>query len=99
MITKTERTELRGIVRQQFRVLRAEVDQREAEVIADAEEQINGKYADEDAAWAEAARLDFLGAIPTVGELVPTARLAELEASLDKGDYEPELDLFGFPRR
>jgi hypothetical protein len=182
MITKTERSELKAIVRQQFRVLRAEVEQREAEVVADAEEQINGKYADEDAAWAEAARLafeavevanravndayrelmgdefveagyvtgrvpprpqrhrvalrqeavakigaqvagallqlqrqeadllrtlavgaldsseahDFLGAIPTVGQLVPTARFAELEASLETEGPNP--DPFGFIR-
>lgn len=168
MITKTERNELRSIVRQQFKVLRAEVHQRTAELIADLDEQIADRYKDEDEAWGvavtkanEAAleanraindifrdllgpshgdrvfvqavvprqprdhrallvrtgmahltaqgraailRLDreeadllrklaigaleseeahaFLGAIPTVGQLVSSARLAELEASL-----------------
>lgn len=170
MITKSERSELRAIVRQQFRVLRAELDQREVEMIADVEDQIAERYKVEDQSWSafqhqiheivlacnrqindalyehgyeqkgsyeriwvgtpnmiqpqgnrpdlrrhtharihaqvRSARLDldrreadllrtlsvgaleseeareFLQSIPSVGELVPTARLAELEAQL-----------------
>lgn len=168
MISKTERVELRSIVRQQFKVLRAEVEQREAEVLADADQQIADKFSSQDEAYERAAflanevvseanrrvndiyreqlgvghteyayvdfrlprkpekrRLDlrgvavskiraqvkgaslqldrqeadllqqlaigaleseeahaFLGSIPSVGQLVPRARLAELEASL-----------------
>lgn len=172
-ITKGERTELKSIVRQQFKVLRAELEQRELEMIAGVEDQITAKYAADDDTWSvlqhqvheavmacnrqvndalyehnyavkgnsermwinepnlrqpqekrmelrrhshshikaqvRAARLDlerreadtlrtlaigalesdeaqrFLESIPTVGELVPTARLAELEASLEDG--------------
>lgn len=55
MITKGERTELRSLVRQQFKVLREEVQQRRAEVTTDAQRQIDAVYADQDAAWAAAA--------------------------------------------
>lgn len=48
MITKAERTELRSIVRQQFKVLRAETQQREAEMIAEMEQRIAEHYADVD---------------------------------------------------
>lgn len=44
MITKGERTELRSIVRQQFKVLRAEVDQREAEMVAEAEQRVYDRF-------------------------------------------------------
>lgn len=170
-ITKAERTELKSIVRNQFKVLRAEVEQREAELMAEVDDQISDRFSDEDKAWSDAAtlaneaileanrrlndiyrnllgdrheermyargsmpdrptqkRLDlrmqakcklvaqvqaaqlrlqrqeadllrtlavgaletaeahaFLSAIPTVSELVPAARLAELEASLAEG--------------
>lgn len=53
MITKGERAELRSIVRQQMKVLRSEVEQREAELIADVEEQITARFADEDHTWSE----------------------------------------------
>lgn len=56
MITKAERTELRSITRQQFKVLRAEVAQRQAEVLADAEGQISERYADQDKAWSDASQ-------------------------------------------
>jgi hypothetical protein len=48
MITKAERTELRSIVRQQFKVLRHEVEQRHAELVADLDAQIAELYADVD---------------------------------------------------
>lgn len=48
MITKAERGELRSIVRQQFKVLRHEVEQRQAELIADLDEKIAERYADVD---------------------------------------------------
>jgi hypothetical protein len=169
VITKGERTELSGIVRRQFKVLRSELEQRRLELYAEVETRIEGKFADEDQAWSVAmhevheatmeanrrindamrefmgderaermwislprlakpleartdmrreaktridaevkgAQLrlerhevdllrtlatgalesgearDFLAAIPSVGELVSTARLAELEASFD----------------
>lgn len=174
MITKTERAELKAIVRGQFKVLRAEVTQRKAEVIADAETQINDSFSEEDKKWADAGHLaheavneanrkvndayhdltdgdhiehdyvsaripnrpqpkraalrqeahakitaqvsgallrlerqeadllkqlavgalethearEFLSDIPSVGELVPRARLAELEAQLDDRDNQ-----------
>lgn len=176
-MTKTERGELRSLIRQQFRVLHSEVDQREIELRADVEQQIADKYATADTLWdtiyaevrealatankeihdvlyrhgvrekdgteavlvglareirdkpqekdrqalrrlgytkvaakAKAAQVDlarreadmlrdlavgalesdaareFLDRIPTVGELVPATRLAELEASLGAPD-------------
>lgn len=51
MITKGERTELRSIVRQQFKVLRAEVLQREAEMLAEVENEISDKYSEQDQGW------------------------------------------------
>jgi hypothetical protein len=48
VITKGERTELRSIVRQQFKVLRHEVAQRHAELVADLDEQIAERYANVD---------------------------------------------------
>ena len=44
-IPATERRELRSVVRQQFKVLRAEVEQRRAELAAEAAEQVRRKYA------------------------------------------------------
>lgn len=52
MITKGERTELKSIVRQQFKVLRSELEQREVEMLADIEEQIAAKYASDDRQWS-----------------------------------------------
>lgn len=174
MISKGERTELRSIVRQQFKVLRSELEQREREMYAGVEEEIATRYAEADQGWValthkiheitldanrqvndalyeagfqtksgtermwfqtpgprqptedrtelrrlattkiqaqmKAAKLrldreeadllrnlavgaiesdearEFLAAIPTVGELVPVARLAELEAQITGED-------------
>lgn len=52
MITKAERTELRSIVRNQFKVLRAEIEQREMELRAEIEAEVQAKFADADTAWA-----------------------------------------------
>lgn len=52
MISKTERAELRSIVKQQFRVLRLEVDQREAELMAQLEEDVAEYFAEDDRLWA-----------------------------------------------
>lgn len=175
-ITKGERTELKSVVRNQFKVLRAELEQREAELDVEVERQVAEKYEKDDLAWEaiqhriheiaseanravndvlyecsyqiksgrervwidtpqirrdetprnvlrhrakveiiariKAARLrldreeadllrtlaigaletedahNFLKAIPTVGELVPSARLAELEAGLIDDEAE-----------
>lgn len=180
LMTKTERSELRTLLRAQFKVLRADVDQRAAELLADAEQRVVDRYAETDAArarltsdvallvdkWqtefreiveaqAEACggvsgierltqprivwlpdrrmalraafhagivaqakdaklRLDrlevdflrrltadaietsaateFLRAIPAIGDLVPAARLAELEAQFDGTDPARDLD-------
>lgn len=56
-INKTERQELKSIVRQQMKVLRAEVEQRKAELLADVDEQIAEKFTDDDKRWADAAHL------------------------------------------
>lgn len=52
MISKAERAELRSIVRQQFKVLRLEVDQREAELMAQIQEDVAERFAEEDRRWA-----------------------------------------------
>lgn len=57
MITKSERTELSAIARRQFKVLRAEVGQREFELYAEIESQINTEYAEESKKWNDAVFL------------------------------------------
>lgn len=69
-ITKAERGELRSIVKQQFRVLRSEVDQREAEMGAEVEERLTSRYVDSDK-----RRLQVEGDI--------TAIVAEAQAKID----------------
>ena len=54
MITKGERTELRSLIRQRFKVLRAEVEARRAELAVELEERVAAKFADEDKRWADA---------------------------------------------
>jgi cell division septum initiation protein DivIVA len=54
VITKGERAELRSLIRQRFRVLRADVSARQAELEAELEERITGRYAAGDKAWADA---------------------------------------------
>jgi len=48
LIPPGERRELRSVVRQQFKVLRTEVKQREAELIAQGEARLVERYRDED---------------------------------------------------
>lgn len=48
MITKGERAELRSVVKQQFKVLRSEIDQRKAELAAEIEQQITERFRSED---------------------------------------------------
>jgi len=57
MMSKTERNELCKIIRQQVRVLRAEIAQRRAEMLVEIEHEIAERYRDEDLAWAEAQRI------------------------------------------
>lgn len=52
MISKGERTELRSIVKQQFKVLRSELEQREMEMDAEVEAEISARYEHEDQAWS-----------------------------------------------
>lgn len=53
-ITKTEREELRRIVTRQYKVLRAEVDQRKAELLVEVETAIGHRYRDRDETYARA---------------------------------------------
>lgn len=57
MITKGERTELRSLIRQRFKVLRAEVEARRAELAAELEQRIVARFAEDDKAWADAIYL------------------------------------------
>ena len=54
MITKGERAELRSLIRQRFKVLRADVEARKAELVAELEERIEQRFAAEDKRWADA---------------------------------------------
>lgn len=51
MISKGERTELKAVVRNQFKVLRAEVEQRKAELFAEVESDLRTRYAEDDQRW------------------------------------------------
>lgn len=57
MITKGERAELRSLIRQRFKVLRADVMARQAELVAELESRIVAKYADDDKAFGDAVFL------------------------------------------
>jgi hypothetical protein len=57
VITKAERAELRSLIRQRFKVLRAEVEARRAELEAELESHIAARYAGEDKAWSDAMYL------------------------------------------
>lgn len=54
MITKGERSELRSLIKQRFKVLRADVKVREAELIAELEGRIESRFAAEDKQWSDA---------------------------------------------
>lgn len=56
MITKTERAELRSVVRQQFRVLKDEVAQRQAELEAQIDWEVADAWGERDARFAELRR-------------------------------------------
>ena len=47
-MTKAERSELRSVVRSQFKVLRGEIEQRRAEMAAEAAERVRRRFADDD---------------------------------------------------
>jgi hypothetical protein len=53
-ITRNERAELRQIVRLNCKVARATVDQRQADLLADLEEQMAAEWKEHDAFWREA---------------------------------------------
>lgn len=57
MITKGERAELRSLIRQRFKVLRTDVEQRKAELLVELEARIAARFADDDKAWADALYL------------------------------------------
>lgn len=97
MITKGERTELRSLVRSQFKVLRAEVEQRKAEMIADLHAQLNDRYAVWDKQWSDAmflAQEATLEANRKVNDL-----LREMIDQPDGGRSEWLLVHFAAPRK
>lgn len=57
MISKTERSELRSVVKQQFKVLRAEIKQREAELRAEAFEALQRETGAGDKQWEAVAHI------------------------------------------
>lgn len=57
MITKTERSELRSLIRQRFKVLRAEVNARRAELLVELETRVDQHFAADDKRWSDAMYL------------------------------------------
>lgn len=55
MITKGERAELRSIIRQRFKVLRADVEARESELVAELDSRIQDHFSAADKAWSDLA--------------------------------------------
>jgi hypothetical protein len=53
-MTKGDRAELRSLIKQRFRVLREEVEERKAELLDQLEDEITRRFADEEKAWADA---------------------------------------------
>jgi hypothetical protein len=53
-VNKTERDELRRIIRARFKVLRCDVEQRKAELHAELEASITAQFAAQDKQWADA---------------------------------------------
>lgn len=54
-MNKTERDELRRLIRARFKVLRSDVELRKAELLAELEAEIAARFADEDKRWRDAA--------------------------------------------
>lgn len=53
-MNRTERDELRRLIRARFKLLRSDVEQRKAELLAELETTITERFAAEDKAWADA---------------------------------------------
>jgi predicted nucleic acid-binding Zn ribbon protein len=53
-ITNAERTQLRSVIRQQFKVLRSEVELRRVELAADLERALTIRFTDHDKRWGDA---------------------------------------------
>lgn len=53
MMTKADRAELRSLIRQRFKVLRADVAQREKELYSELEERLNERCDNDDKAWSD----------------------------------------------
>jgi hypothetical protein len=51
-MTKSERAELKSVVKQQMKVLRAEVVQRKAELLAQVDDEIAASFEEEDRQWS-----------------------------------------------
>jgi len=56
-MNKTERDELRRVIRARFKVLRSDVEQRKAELLAELEARITAQFAEQDKQWADAVFL------------------------------------------
>lgn len=82
-MNKTERTELRGVVKQRFRVLRREVAQRRAEMVAEAEARIAERFRATDEQRAD-LQWQIQQAVDEANRKIED--LAELEAAL--GDVD-----------
>lgn len=54
-MNKTERDELRRLIRARFKVLRSDVEQRKAELLVELDSEIAARFADVDKQWRDAA--------------------------------------------
>lgn len=54
-MNKTERDELRRLIRARFKVLRSDVEQRKAELLVELDQEIAARFADHDKQWRDAA--------------------------------------------
>jgi hypothetical protein len=89
VITKGERTELRSLIRQRIKVLRAEVDARRAELVAELTQRIAARFADDDKAWSDAMYL--IGEAAREGNRKANDILRALDVDgldMDGKDYE-----------
>lgn len=79
MISKGERAELKSVVKQQFKVLRSEIEQRELEMMAGIDGEIAERFAKDDQQWSATAH--------RIHEAVMTAN-REINNALYEGGYQ-----------
>lgn len=85
-MTKADRQQLQTLIRRRFRVLRSDIEQRQAELLADMETQISQRYADDDQTW-KAARHEVHEAILEANRRVNDAWRRAIGDDHEEADY------------